>query len=132
MREETVSFDVETFATHHTEMRLEGPPVEAERRLGLFATCRAEDHTGADWYVASSDYVADTEVPNLDHPSVRRLEVGGHDDRPSLQYELDQKVRQIRAGASDKIGIAAVVGFQKAKILIETDVAPEQTKEEGR
>ena len=40
----------------------------------------------------------------------------------SLRYELRRKVRQLRAGASDVPGIAAVVGFKKAQVLIMTRV----------
>lgn len=94
-----------------------------ERRLGLVAVGRAEQGSGADWYVAPPGHgVNEAGEPNLDDPAILRLEVGGHDHRPSLPYELKLKVEQLQAGASDVPGIAAVVGFKKGRVLIQTKV----------
>ncbi|WP_437786660.1 hypothetical protein [Sorangium sp. So ce1097] len=98
-----------------------------EKQLNLVAVCRAEERTGADWYVAPPGRgVLDSGIPDLDDPAVVRLEVGGHDDRSSLAYELKEKVRQLEVGDSDKTGVAAVVGFKKARILIQTGVGAGQ------
>jgi hypothetical protein len=94
-----------------------------ERRLDLVAIGRAEQGSGADWYVAPPGRgVDETGEPNLDDPAILRLEVGGHDHRPSLPYELKLKVQQLQAGASAVPGIAAIIGFKKARVLIQTNV----------
>lgn len=94
-----------------------------ERMRDLVAVGRAEKGTGADWYVAPPGHGVDPlGRPDLDDPAVRRLEVGGHDDRPSLPYELKLKVKQLASGRSSIPGIAAVVGFEKARVLIHTGV----------
>ena len=94
-----------------------------ERRLDLVAVGRAEQGTGADWYVAPPGRgVDEAGEPNLDDPTILRLEVGGHDHRPSLPYELKLKVRQLQVGASTVPGIAAIIGFKKAQVLIQTNV----------
>ncbi|MEP7121846.1 MAG: hypothetical protein ABJE95_13080 [Byssovorax sp.] len=94
-----------------------------ERKLDLVAVGRAEQGSGADWYVAPPGRgLDDAGEPNLDDPAIVRLEVGGHDHRSSLQYELKLKVRQLSAGASPVPGIAAIIGFKKARVLIQTNV----------
>jgi hypothetical protein len=94
-----------------------------ERRLDLVAVGRAEQGTGADWYVAPPGRgVDEAGWPNLEDPAILRLEVGGHDHRPSLPYELKLKVRQLQVGASTVPGIAAIIGFKKAQVLIQTNV----------
>jgi hypothetical protein len=94
-----------------------------ERQMNLVAVARAEDLTGADWYVAPAGKgTTETGSPNLDDPDVMRLEVGGHDDRPSLSHALKLKVRQLEAGESSMPGIAVVVGFKKAHLVIRTNV----------
>jgi hypothetical protein len=91
-----------------------------ERKLALVAVGRAEHRSGADWYIAPPGRGLDEAgAPNPDDPMVLRLEVGGHDDRPSLPYELKCKVEQLRLGSSAVPGIAAIVGFKKARVLIE-------------
>ena len=96
-----------------------------ERILDLVTVGRAEELTGADWYVAPPGCgVMENGGPDLDDPTVIRLEVGGHDDRPSLAYELKEKIRQLGAGESEKPGVAAVVGFKVCRILIQTHVQP--------
>lgn len=96
-----------------------------ERKLELVAVGRAEEGSGADWYVAPPGLGLDEMgEPNPDDPATLWLEVGGHDHRPSLPYELKLKVRQLQAGASAVPGIAAVIGFKMARVLIQTDVLP--------
>lgn len=96
-----------------------------ERSLDLVAIGRAEQGSGADWYVAPPGCGLDeTGEPNLDDPAILRLEVGGHDHRPGLSYELKLKVQQLQAGASAVPGIAAIIGFRKARVLIQTNVIP--------
>lgn len=90
-----------------------------ERKLDLVAVGRAEHGSGADWYVAPPGRGLDeTGAPNPDDPAILRLEVGGHDDRPSLPHELSRKLVQLRRGSSGVPGIAAVVGFKRARVLI--------------
>jgi hypothetical protein len=97
-----------------------------ERKLNLVTVGRAEELTGADWYVAPPGKgTTEMGAPNLDDPSVTRLEVGGHDDRSSLPYELKEKVKQLERGDANRPGIAAVVGFKKACVLIQTNVLPD-------
>ncbi len=94
-----------------------------EHRLDLVAVGRAEQGSGADWYVAPPGCgIDEAGEPNLDDPTILRLEVGGHDHRPSLPYELKLKVRQMRVGVSTVPGIAAIIGFKKARVLIQTNV----------
>jgi hypothetical protein len=94
-----------------------------EQRMRLVAVGRAEHATGADWYVAPADSgITEDGAPNLDDPEVMRLEVGGHDDRPSLPYELKLKTQQLGRGKSAIPGIAAIVGFKKARVLIATNI----------
>ncbi|AUX22418.1 uncharacterized protein SOCEGT47_029210 [Sorangium cellulosum] len=96
-----------------------------ERQMNLVAVARAEDLTGADWYVAPAGKgTTEAGAPNLDDPDLMRLEVGGHDDRPSLPHELKIKVHQLQAGKSSIPGIAVVVGFKKAQLVIRTNVLP--------
>jgi hypothetical protein len=96
-----------------------------ERMLDLVAVGRAEVRSGADWYVAPPGRGVDEDgAPNPDDPEIRRVEVGGHDDRDSLPYELKLKVQQLQAGASAVPGIAAIVGFKKRKVLLQTNVEP--------
>lgn len=93
-----------------------------QRHLNLVAVGRAEHGTGADWYVAPPGKGVLGGTPDLDDPYVRRLEIGGHDDRSSLPYELSLKVQQLKAGKSNIEGIATIVGFKRAHVLIQTDV----------
>jgi hypothetical protein len=96
-----------------------------ERKLDLVVVGRAEQGSGADWYVAPPGRgLNEAGEPNPDDPAILRLEVGGHDDRSDLPYKLKLKVRQLQAGASAVPGIAAIIGFKKARILIQTNVSP--------
>lgn len=93
--------------------------------LDLVAIGRAEQGSGADWYVAPPGRgIDEAGEPNLDDPAIFRLEVGGHDHRPSLPHELKLKVRQLQLGASTVPGVAAIIGFKKARVLIQTNVLP--------
>jgi hypothetical protein len=94
-----------------------------ERKLGLVAVGQARDLTGADWIVAPAGQgITEDGGPNLDDPTVRRVEVGGHGTKRPLPYELELKVRQLEAADSGTPGIAVVVGFVAARILMCTNV----------
>jgi hypothetical protein len=96
-----------------------------ERKLGLVALGQARDLSGADWIVAPQGQgLTEEGGPNLDDPSVRRVEVGGHGTPRHLPYELELKVRQLEAADSGTPGIAIVVGFVAARVLLCTNVIP--------
>lgn len=96
-----------------------------ERKLGLVAVGQARDLSGADWIVAPQGQgLTEEGGPNLDDPSVRRVEVGGHGTSRRLPYELELKVRQLEAADSETPGIAVVVGFLAARVLLCTNVLP--------
>lgn len=90
-----------------------------EAQLRLVAIGRIETHTGADWVIAPPEVADATEddLPNLDAPGVVRLEVSGT-DRGGVQSRLTRKQQQLAAGGSSA-GLAAIVGFQKALVLVE-------------
>lgn len=85
-----------------------------EERLNLVAIARAETLTGADYYVApiGSD--------ENDLEDKIRLEISGMNagDHSSLAARLRKKQAQAMSGKSGLPALAAVVGFQIAKILI--------------
>jgi hypothetical protein len=87
--------------------------VEVEEQL--VAVRRAENLTGADWYVAPIG----TEPGDLEH--CLRLEVSGVDsgDRSTVAARLRQKVDQARRGASNLPAIASVVGFKQRAVAIQ-------------
>ena len=74
----------------------------------LVALGRAENRTGADYYVAPKG------TPRGDFESGYRLEVSGVDrgDRTVVAQRLEQKKEQTRRAESDLPAIAAVVGFK--------------------
>ena len=84
-----------------------------ESELGLVALARAETRTGADYYVGNPS--------DLDLESARRLEVSGTDtgSKGAIRGRLREKVRQVRAGASDLPAFASVVGFREALVLLD-------------
>ena len=90
-----------------------------ETTMGLVAVGRAEELTGADWYVIpSGQAVWDIfGFPDLDQPGVLRLEVSGQDRGP-LGARLTEKLRQLQSGSSNLPGIAAIVGFERAWVKI--------------
>ena len=84
---------------------------------------RAHHGTGADWYVAPIGRgTTEAGEPDLEDPAVRRLEVGGHGGRRSLPYELSQKIEQLIRGRSEIPGLAVVVGFKQAQLMVCTGV----------
>lgn len=87
--------------------------VEVEEQL--VAVRRAENLTGADWYVAPIGTLAS----DLEH--CLRLEVSGVNsgDRPAVAARLHQKVAQARKGASNLPAIASVVGFKQKAVAIQ-------------
>lgn len=84
---------------------------------GLFAVGRAENLTGADYYVAPAG-PADKEIHDLE--GCRRFEVSGTDrgDAKAIRRRLDEKRRQAAKGQSSLPATAAVVGFQAAQIML--------------
>lgn len=82
-----------------------------ECRLGLVAISRAEHATGCDWYAAPPGRGFDESgMPDLDDPSVVRLEVSGQ-DMGSVGRRVKQKVAQAAAGVSPVPAYTVVVGF---------------------
>lgn len=81
---------------------------------GLFAVGRAENLTGADYYVAP----AGKEMHDLEE--CRRFEVSGTDqgDAKAIRRRLDTKRNQAAKGQSSLPATAAVVGFQAAQIML--------------
>jgi len=92
----------------------------AERVAGLFVVSRADVASGADWYVAPYGCGVDGNGdPDLDALGVRRFEVSGVDVGP-VGARLTEKKRQLLEGHSDLPGIAAVVGFERAVVAMES------------
>ena len=90
----------------------------AEKRLGLVAIARAEQGSGADWYVAAiGEGYDEWGAPDLDCPSVRRFEVTGTKQR-SVQAGLNTKLSQLEDGASTIRGLAASVRFKDPIVKI--------------
>jgi hypothetical protein len=89
-----------------------------EHCLHLVAIGRAEEATGADWYIApfGEGFDANGE-PNIDAPGVFRLEVSGQ-ELGRIGARLTQKPEQLRKGKSSLPGIAAVVGFERTLVEI--------------
>jgi hypothetical protein len=88
-----------------------------EEARGLVAVRRAENGTGADYYIGPPGSGVD------DLESCLRLEVSGTDkgDERQVLRRLGEKVEQARSGVSILPAIAGVVGFA-AKILLIRDV----------
>ena len=76
----------------------------------MFAVSRAENLTGADYYLSNS---AD------DLEASFRLEVSGIDEgnNSDIKYRLGEKIEQTRNGKSSLPAIAAVVGFKSSLIM---------------
>ena len=87
--------------------------VEAEEEL--VAVRRAENLTGADWYVAPVGTTPE------DLENCFRLEVSGVDagGAAAVETRLRQKVAQTRRGASNLPAIASVVGFKEKTVAIQ-------------
>lgn len=85
-----------------------------EVSLGLHAIARAETRTGADYYVGASTKTG------LDLEDAMRLEVSGVDagGLDELRRRLGEKLGQLARAGSDLPGVAAVVGFQVAHVMI--------------
>jgi len=92
----------------------------AERLAGPVVVSRAEQASGADWYVAPCGCGVDENGdPDLDALGVRRFEVSGVDVGP-VGARLTEKKRQLLEGQSYLPGIAAVVGFERAIVAMES------------
>jgi hypothetical protein len=86
-----------------------------ELSKGLYAISRAENRTGADYYVARKDYDGD------DLEGCYRLEISGTDlDKAYLRTRLKRKISQTKNGESNLPALASVVGFRVRIILTET------------
>lgn len=86
-----------------------------ELTSGYYAVRRAENLTGADYYVAPAGRGLD------DLEDCLRLEVSGTDKGmdSDLESRLREKVQQTKDGKSDLPALAGVVGFRALRILIE-------------
>lgn len=83
----------------------------SELCLGMFAVRRAENLTGADYYIAPNEWKGD------DLEDCFRLEVSGTDlGDYFVNRRLMEKINQAKAGKSNLPAIAAVVGF-KVKLI---------------
>ena len=79
--------------------------------LDLYAVSRAENLTGADYYIGPSNQ------PLEDLENCYRLEVSGTDkDSSEVKKRLKEKIIQAQSGQSNLPAIAAIVGF-KVKII---------------
>jgi hypothetical protein len=85
-----------------------------ELALGMVAVRRAENLTGADYYIAPLGTDPD------DFESCWRLEVSGIDrgDEAAIRRRLDSKLRQAKAGRSNLPAFASVVAFSQPAIAI--------------
>ena len=91
-----------------------------ERTMQLVVIGRAEELSGADWYVAPVGAgIDDFGGPDLDDPAVKRLEVSGRLEGP-IGARLTEKKTQLRKGKSSIPGIASVVRFDKPQVIIES------------
>lgn len=79
----------------------------AELSHGLVAVRRAETLTGADYYLAAGDSLAE------DLEASYRLEVSGTNlGQTEVNSRLRRKIQQTREGTSNLPAVAAVVGFK--------------------
>ena len=91
-----------------------------EELLGLVTLGRTVTRSGADWWVIPlAGLDADTSF-DLDRADAVRLEVSGvrTDSASILRARLRDKIDQLRA-ASEIPGLAGVVGFLSASVLVE-------------
>lgn len=108
---QTAAWNNRTDTTTMAAYSLALSAIEASR--DLFAVGRAENLTGADYYVDKAG------VQNFETAS--RLEVSGisKSDDANLTQRLRQKIMQAKNGQSELPAIACVVGFSSHKILSE-------------
>lgn len=92
----------------------------AELTNGLVAVRRAENDTGADYYVAP----AGTELDDLEEAI--RLEVSGTDlgGKSDIRRRLKIKVDQAARGKSNLPAMAGIVGFNEKLIVLERVITP--------
>jgi hypothetical protein len=83
-----------------------------EASEGLVAVKRAENRTGADYYLDHRPFADDFELSY-------RLEISGVDagTRAAVKQRLTEKVEQALAGDSDLPAYAAVVGFKELVVM---------------
>jgi hypothetical protein len=86
-----------------------------EAHDGLIAIRRAENKTGADYFLVAQD------APEDDFENSYRLEVSGIDRglSPEIRQRVAQKKQQTRRGQSNLPALVAVVGFRAAVIALE-------------
>ena len=91
------------------------------RAMGLFVVGRADQGSGADWLVAPNGAGGLQDgLPDLEDDRVLSVEVSGVDEGP-IGGRLTQKREQLRRGNKPTAaGIAAVVGFERSIVGIET------------
>ena len=82
---------------------------------GLVAVFRAENLTGADYYVAPPGVSADDIEDHI------RLEVSGVDrgNDAAVRRRLREKIEQLLRGGDDIPGMAGVIGFRARLILLD-------------
>ena len=88
-----------------------------EARFGLVAYSRADEPSGADYYVGPPGR---TEDGSDDFEELIRLEVSGSEDadESGLDRRLKEKVKQAERGESSLPALAGVVGFAARRIAI--------------
>jgi hypothetical protein len=92
--------------------------VVLDARLDRVIVSRAEHGTGCDWYVAKRGAGFDADGrPDLEHPSIRRLEVSGT-MQGDVSRRVQDKLRQLQKGDSSLPGYAGVVGFDVPIVVI--------------
>jgi len=89
-----------------------------ERKFRFVAVGRAEELTGADWYIAPPGLgVDELGAPDLDCEDVLRLEVSGTVTGPT-GARVTKKKKQLKDGQSSIPGIASIVGFKRPIVII--------------
>jgi hypothetical protein len=94
-----------------------------EVHLQLVAVARAENLTGADYYVGPAASHANSLDETLNLEDALRLEVSGigHDERGVLwRQRLSEKIQQARQGKSGLPAIASVVVFFPCQVQLRT------------
>lgn len=86
----------------------------AELSLGFFAVRRAETLTGADYYIAPINEIAE------DLENCFRLEVSGTNrNNNEVENRLTKRTKQAKKGQSNLPAIVVIVGFQVKLILMQ-------------
>ena len=92
--------------------------VFTHHRLELVAVARAEDGSGADWYVAPPGRgLTETGQPDFDDPMLHRLEVKGR-DHGSLTPAVVQAAGQLARAPSELPAMLSIVSFADDRVVI--------------